>query len=250
MSGSKMGRKWRSRAGSPLRGAPNLPRHFRKVKPRFERGFSGPWGVRRGVALTCSRALGYLSGLVSKRTKKMDWAVNEADIQSAQSQARKQARVPLQNEDSGWSTRAQSPTQTRSRPVGGDDRREVTTTQKHGEGLPRSARIRRSTEIRALLERGKRKRTTSVDVFFMSSPASFSRLGVIVPKHGRRIVERNRLKRRLREIGRRSVLPHMDEKSCEGDVLIRARRRAYAATFEELAREVNEAVEAFCSEES
>lgn len=115
--------------------------------------------------------------------------------------------------------------------------------------MPRSARIRLGSEIRDLLKRGKRKRTANVDVFFAASPASRSRLGLIVPKHGRGIVERNRLKRRLREIARRGVLPALDEAGVRGDVLIRARGRAYDAGFEELALEVREAVEGFCSKE-
>jgi ribonuclease P protein component len=100
------------------------------------------------------------------------------------------------------------------------------------------------------LERGKRRRTTNVDVFFTPSPASHSRLGLIVPKHGRKIVERNRLKRRLREIGRREVLPVMDASSRRGDLLIRARRAAYDAEFGQLRLDVHEAVEALCSDES
>jgi len=114
------------------------------------------------------------------------------------------------------------------------------------ERLPRAARIRRTTEIRALLERGKRVRTTHLDVFSAPSPASFSRLGLIVPKHGRNIVERNRLKRRLREIGRRRVLPVLAAGGTATDVLIRARRSAYGAGFEMLAQEITEAVEGVC----
>ena len=98
-----------------------------------------------------------------------------------------------------------------------------------------------------MLERGKRKRTKHLDVFFTASPASRSRLGLIVPKHGRHIVDRNRLKRRLREIGRRSVLPWLDEREVPSDVLIRTRRSAYEADFGELSREVHDAVEALCS---
>jgi ribonuclease P protein component len=86
-----------------------------------------------------------------------------------------------------------------------------------------------------------------VDVFFASSPASRSRLGLIVPKHGRKIVERNRVKRRLREIGRREVLPARDAEGMAVDVMIRARRKAYDASYEQLAREVRGAVEALCS---
>ena len=89
-----------------------------------------------------------------------------------------------------------------------------------------------------------------MDVFLAPSPVSFSRFGVVVPKHGRRIVDRNRLKRRLREIGRRSVLPALAGNERTVDVLVRVRREAYGASFEELAREVGEAVEALWSEAS
>ena len=68
-----------------------------------------------------------------------------------------------------------------------------------------------------------------------------------MPKLGRRIVDRNLLKRRLREIGRRQLLPMLDASGRPLDVLIRARGRAYAADFETLAREAGAAVEGLCS---
>lgn len=89
-----------------------------------------------------------------------------------------------------------------------------------------------------------------MDVFFAPSPASCSRLGLIVPKHGRKIVERNLVKRRLREIGRREILPELDAAGRRADVMIRARWRAYDASYEELSREVRGAVHELCSEES
>ncbi len=89
-----------------------------------------------------------------------------------------------------------------------------------------------------------------MDVFFAASPVSRSRLGLIVPKHGHNIVDRNQLKRRLREIGRRQILPALDASGIGGDVLIRARRSAYGVDFEGLAREVSKAVEGLCSEDS
>jgi len=101
-----------------------------------------------------------------------------------------------------------------------------------------------------LLQRGKRKRTRSLDVFFAASPASRSRLGLIVPKHGRRIVDRNLLKRRLREIGRRDILPVFETRGLRVDLLVRARGGAYAATPEGLAKEMKQAVEGLCSNES
>jgi len=111
-------------------------------------------------------------------------------------------------------------------------------------------RIRHTKEIRGLLERGKRERTAGLDVFFAPSPASRSRLGLIVPKYGRRIVDRNKLKRRLRELGRREVLPALDARGVPWDVLFRARPRAYGADFEELAGDVRGALEVICSAES
>src|SRR5690606_7192325 len=71
------------------------------------------------------------------------------------------------------------------------------------ESLPRARRITRSSEIRNLLRRGKRSRTAHLDVFDSPSPLAFARVGLVVPRHRRRIVDRNLLKRRLREILRR-----------------------------------------------
>ena len=87
-------------------------------------------------------------------------------------------------------------------------------------------------------------------MFVGGAPGSRSRLGLIVPKHGRRVVDRNLLKRRLREIGRRQVLPQLDAAGTRADVLIRARGRAYGIDFDNLAREVRDAVEGLCSSES
>jgi ribonuclease P protein component len=75
-------------------------------------------------------------------------------------------------------------------------------------------------------------------------------LGLIVPKHGRRIVDRNVLKRRLREIGRRQILVDLNAAGLSVDVLVRARRSAYEVDFEGLSREVRDAVEALCSQDS
>jgi ribonuclease P protein component len=75
-------------------------------------------------------------------------------------------------------------------------------------------------------------------------------LGLIVPKHGRRIVDRNVLKRRLREIGRRQILVDLNAAGLSVDVLVRARRSAYDVDFEGLSREVRDAVEALCSQDS
>lgn len=89
-----------------------------------------------------------------------------------------------------------------------------------------------------------------MDVFLAPSPVPFSRLGVIVPKHGRTIVERNGLKRRIREIGRRGVLPEAVRRGLMVDVLVRARGEAYGAEFGALEAGIREAVEALWSDAS
>ena len=101
-----------------------------------------------------------------------------------------------------------------------------------------------------MLELGKRKRTPHVEVFVAGAQGPHSRLGLIVPKHGHRIGDRNLLKRRLREIGRRQILPQLDGAGVSADILIRARGKAYGADYESLAREVKEAVEGLCSDAS
>jgi ribonuclease P protein component len=113
--------------------------------------------------------------------------------------------------------------------------------------LPREARITASSEIRALFRRGKRKRTRHLDVFFSASPAAFPRLGVVVPRHRQKVVRRNRLKRRLRELGRTLLLPHLREADRPLDVLIRTRPEAYGAAFARLREELQQLAEELCS---
>ena len=60
------------------------------------------------------------------------------------------------------------------------------------------------------------------------------RVGLIVPKFNRTAVDRNRLKRRLRELTRIRLLP---AGPCM-DLVIRVRQEAYAASFHELSVDV------------
>ena len=104
--------------------------------------------------------------------------------------------------------------------------------------LPRARRITRGIEIGSLFRRGKRSKTASLDVFDSASPASFSRIGWVVPLHRHNTVERNRLRRRLREIARLELLPRLDERGLAQDVLLRARREAYDVDFAGLREEL------------
>lgn len=211
-----------------------------------------PFSSSGGVTLTVSQAFGYLFKLDSKRCTTMNWAGrNEADVQAPQPQAGKQARVPFSDEDGRRTEDFEPSPQPGSGRDRGEDRREVTAeSPSRSEALPREARIRLGSDIRALIERGKRKRTKQVDVFFAVSPASRSRLGLVVPKYGHEIVERNRVKRRLRELGRRMVLPALDDRGRYTDVLIRARRPAYEADFAGLEKDVKAVLEELCSDDS
>ena len=69
------------------------------------------------------------------------------------------------------------------------------------------------------------------------------RVGIIVPRHKRTIVERNTLKRRLRELARTRLLPVIVPPIPPADVVIFARPEAYAASFADLAAEVSRAAE-------
>ncbi|MFC1791756.1 ribonuclease P protein component [Gemmatimonadota bacterium] len=112
--------------------------------------------------------------------------------------------------------------------------------------LPPASRITRTLEIRALLRKGRRKKTSNLDVFFLSSPGTEPRVGLVVPKHRHRAVDRNRVKRRLREVARREVLPRLREAGVPLDLLIRARREVYDASYQQLRRELVEVTEELC----
>jgi ribonuclease P protein component len=88
--------------------------------------------------------------------------------------------------------------------------------------------------LRAVLREGKRIRVESLDLRIVASLLHHPRIGFIVPKHGRSIVERNQLKRRLREIVRQNILQRIPPV----DMIVRARPEAYSATFASLEREL------------
>jgi ribonuclease P protein component len=116
-----------------------------------------------------------------------------------------------------------------------------------GRRFPRVSRITKSDEIRSLFRRGKRRRTTHLDVFLAASPVSRPRVGIVVGKHGHDIVDRNRVRRRLREIARTLILPRLWTAGSGLDVLVRARPEAYGASYGELEREMEAVVEEACS---
>ncbi|MDE3151825.1 MAG: ribonuclease P protein component [Gemmatimonadota bacterium] len=102
------------------------------------------------------------------------------------------------------------------------------------EEYPRTRRITLSSEIRGVLEKGRRVRASHLDARYLASPLRFGRVGLVVPKHGHTAVERNRLKRRLRELVRRELLPTLTNL----DVIIRCSPAAYHESFDQLAASI------------
>ena len=77
---------------------------------------------------------------------------------------------------------------------------------------------------------GRRRRLGHLDMIWMDNATGHPRLGLIVPKFRSSAVARNRLRRRLREIWRRDVQGAQPV----WDLVIRARREAYEASFDGL----------------
>lgn len=110
----------------------------------------------------------------------------------------------------------------------------MTDPEARGERFPPAARIRGTEQIRATFREGRRHVVGPVELFARPSPAGRPRLAIVVPRHGHSIVERNRVRRRLREVARREWLPEALRRGAALDVVVRARRGAYGTPFEEL----------------
>ena len=81
---------------------------------------------------------------------------------------------------------------------------------------------------------GQKLKAALIDARRLDSPTGYPRVALVVPKFGYTIVRRNKLKRRLRELTRQLVL----SQPCSCDLLLRARRNAYDASFERLRDDV------------
>ena len=75
---------------------------------------------------------------------------------------------------------------------------------------------------------GNRERTPWFDVRTVPSSRVYARVAIVVPRFRKTAVARNRVKRRLRELVRRELLPELTPQ----DLVIRATPLAYRATFD------------------
>ncbi len=76
--------------------------------------------------------------------------------------------------------------------------------------------------------------TPNLDVRFAVTAQAVPRIGLIVPRHKHSAVDRNRLRRRLRELIRTELLPSVEH----GEALIRAKSEAYELSFAGLRTEI------------
>jgi ribonuclease P protein component len=93
-------------------------------------------------------------------------------------------------------------------------------------------------DIEFVKRTGKRVKSGLLDVRVTTSPSLCGRAGIVVPKYGHIIVERNRLRRRLRELVRLRMLPVLRSMP-PTDVLVKALPKAYLASFEVLEQEID-----------
>ena len=101
-------------------------------------------------------------------------------------------------------------------------------------GFPRRSRLTSEADLEAVRRTGKRMQTECLEARASASLLLYSRVGIVVPKHRRKIVDRNRVKRRLREIIRTGLLPELSGV----DLLIRVKPEAYDSSFEQLSGDV------------
>lgn len=85
-----------------------------------------------------------------------------------------------------------------------------------------------------MLRSGRRLKAKLIDARLLESESGFVRVAIVVPKWGQTAVQRNKLKRRLRELSRTLLLARESSR----DVVLRARREAYAASFADLRDDV------------
>ena len=101
--------------------------------------------------------------------------------------------------------------------------------------IPRGRRITTRREILSLM-RGRRVRGRALALIWRPAAQDRPRGACITPKFGHTSVERNRLRRRLKELMRATVLTRPQER----DYLVRARPTAYELDFEGLERALRE----------
>ena len=181
------------------------------------------------LRLRCGKVNLDLSGLIwlALRAQLENRISHAADLSPSQSQAPQPARVPHPDGRSLGSRGAFAPSQEGSQAADGESSLEARRALTADERLPRVRRLARTAELERVQREGRRKRLAHLDVLWADNQAGHPRMGLIVPKFQSSVVARNRLRRRLKELWRRELMGAMPA----WDIVIRARKEAYAAGF-------------------
>jgi ribonuclease P protein component len=108
-----------------------------------------------------------------------------------------------------------------------------------GEEFPRSLHLLRHADFEQVYKQGRRHFATHLTVFYLRRAEGGPRIGFTVPRALGGAVERNRMRRRLREAVRRS-----DPRTLASvDVVMNPKKSLLAADFAELEKEVGRAFE-------
>jgi ribonuclease P protein component len=158
----------------------------------------------------------------------LEVALDEAIVSAPEQAAHQQAWISRPDGDPLGACRAVAPAEegpeAADRLAALEARRILTASAR----LPRARRLVRASDIRRCLTHGRRRRLEHLDMIWMDNQSGQPRMGLIVPKFQASAVARNRLRRRLREIWRRDI----QARQPAYDVVIKARREAYAASFD------------------
>ena len=158
---------------------------------------------------------------------------DETDVSAAKPPPQEQTWVPRSHEDEMGASCVE-PTAQEGPQEAGCVRAYEARTGLTSEGCSRSRRLALASDIQKVVRSGRRHRSTTLNISWLPNGLKHPRLGVVVPRFGNSAVARNKLRRRLREITRRRLLPSLGPI----DLVINSRAAAYRATFRDLAAEL------------
>jgi len=95
------------------------------------------------------------------------------------------------------------------------------------QGFPKQARLLRNAEFRKVYDQGSRRSLDFLVAFALENGQSYSRIGLTVPRAVGCAVERNRVKRRLRE----SIRKRLANLGPGWDIVLNVREAAKAVDF-------------------
>ena len=102
------------------------------------------------------------------------------------------------------------------------------------QSFPKSARILRRAEFRRVYDEGRRVTGPYFAAFCLAGTSGGPRIGLTTPRALGKSVDRNRIRRRIREAVRRQLR----ELGPEWEIVLNPRRAALEAPFAELSREI------------